>query len=62
MGWGKNKNNKKVLLLDSYCSDNEQCTNDKPCVDCLGMCNCFMIDDSEIKTYHFAGTLEYLRK
>lgn len=31
---------RRVLLLASYCgTDNPECTENKPCVDCLQMCN-----------------------
>lgn len=53
----------KVLLIASYCGDVESgCTEDKPCVDCLGMCNTFEIDKEAIKMENYKGTLDYLTK
>lgn len=52
-----------MLLLASYCGgDNPSCTDERPCVDCLGMCNVFEVNklalaDSGDKIY----TLDYLR-
>jgi hypothetical protein len=54
----------KVLLLASYCNgtDNHTCTQENPCIDCLGMCNVFEIDKESITKGKFIKTLEYLRK
>lgn len=54
------KKKRNILLLTSYCSDNEtNCSNEKPCIDCLSMCNIFKVDEIDLKEY--VGTLEYLR-
>ncbi len=37
----------KVLLLASYCSEEDNnCSEDLPCEDCLKMCNIIEIEDS----------------
>lgn len=35
------KKGTKVTLLTSYCHDNDVCTDDKPCLECIQMCNTF---------------------
>ena len=35
-----------VLLITSYCSDNNNCTDAYPCVECLKMSNIVAIDSS----------------
>lgn len=53
--------NHKVLLLASYCGDRDsKCTDSKPCIDCLAMCNCFTVSDEAINTENYIGTLDYL--
>ena len=47
-------------LKASYCSDNEHCCDDDPCIECLDMCNIYCIS-SVHKTvngydYFFGGT------
>lgn len=38
-----------VLLLASYCSDdNPKCTDTKPCDECLKMCNIAFVEDKAI--------------
>jgi hypothetical protein len=37
---------RKVLLLASYCGDDDPtCTDDRPCVECLQMCNVFEVTE-----------------
>lgn len=40
--------NRFVLLITSYCSDNPQCTDFRPCLDCLQMCNIGILEDDHI--------------
>lgn len=51
---------RKVLLLASYCHDNSKCYDEKPCLDCLSMCNTFHVSGKKIKTENYSGTLDYL--
>lgn len=52
---------KRVLLLTSYCGDvNEKCSENHPCLDCIGMCNVFELDDEYIKMSNFVECLDYL--
>lgn len=45
----------KILVLASYCGDdNEHCTDDNPCKECLDMCNVFEINLSDTK-YKYVG-------
>lgn len=44
--------NTRVLLLTSYCDeDGIECTNETPCVDCLAMCNVFVLNQDSNATY-----------
>lgn len=54
----------RVLLLASYCdgTDNNSCTDDSPCIDCLGMCNVFEIEKEAITKGKFIKNLEYLER
>ena len=46
---GNNNDLTPVLLLTSYCGDkNSNCTNIKPCDECLKMCNIAFIEKSAI--------------
>jgi len=38
-----------ILILASYCGDNPNCTEAKPCEECLKMCNIAFIDRDAIK-------------
>lgn len=51
---------RKVLLLTSYCEDddNPTCTDEFPCVECLQMCNVVLV---EISMEHVVGSFAYLR-
>ena len=40
--------NRFVLLITSYCGDNPECTNFRPCLDCLQMCNVAVLENNEI--------------
>ena len=40
--------NRFVLLLCSYCSDNPQCTDFRPCFKCLQMSNIGIMEDGNI--------------
>lgn len=40
--------NRFVLLITSYCSDNPECTDFRPCLDCLQMCNVAVLENNEI--------------
>lgn len=41
---------REYLLLASYCgTDNEHCTERRPCSDCLGMCNVFDSDGAFVR-------------
>jgi hypothetical protein len=53
---------RKVVLLASYCGDNSNCTDKKPCLECLAMCNTFNIEDSAIDTENYVDTLSYLNR
>jgi len=55
---------RKVLLLTSYCGGiiTSNCTDAKPCIECLAMCNTFQIEDEAINTKNYAGTLRYLSR
>uniref|UniRef100_A0A6M3J3N7 Uncharacterized protein n=1 Tax=viral metagenome TaxID=1070528 RepID=A0A6M3J3N7_9ZZZZ len=37
-----------VLLLASHCGDNPNCTDTKPCDECLKMCNIAFIEHKDI--------------
>ncbi|AUR94328.1 hypothetical protein NVP1193O_197 [Vibrio phage 1.193.O._10N.286.52.C6] len=51
-------NERRVLLLASYCSDNPDCSNRRPCNKCLSMCNTFNVDKSAINIReNYAGEL-----
>jgi hypothetical protein len=49
----------RVLLLSSYCADNEKCTDNQPCPECLQMCNVFLIDSDVIGARSRLGSFEY---
>lgn len=40
--------NKLVLLITSYCIDNPECTDYRPCLDCLQMCNIGILEDGNV--------------
>ncbi len=51
-------NERRVLLLTSYCSDHTSCTNHRPCNDCLSMCNTFNVPKESIDIReNYAGVL-----
>lgn len=53
---------RKTLLLTSYCgTQDEKCSSNKPCLDCISMCNCFEIPNETIDNGRFLGTLDYLK-
>lgn len=37
-----------VLLLASYCTDNPECTDYRPCIDCLQMCNIAILENGKL--------------
>lgn len=51
----------RVLLLASYCeADNPNCNEERPCIDCLSMCNVFYVDKHAVTNDNFIETLDYL--
>mgnify|MGYP003545142240 CR=1 FL=1 len=40
--------NRFVLLITSYCIDNPKCSDFRPCLDCLQMCNVGILEDGKI--------------
>lgn len=40
--------NRFVLLIASYCGDNPECTDFRPCLDCLQMSNIGILEDGEV--------------
>lgn len=52
---------RRFLLLTSYCHDNSKCSNEKPCLDCLSMCNTFLVSNDSIRTENYAGTLGLIK-
>jgi ferredoxin len=57
----ENEKVRRVLLLTSYCGNEDNgCTNDFPCDDCLKMCNVAIIEDSHI--IKVLGGFDYLKE
>ena len=52
---------RKLLLLASYCgADDQKCSDDFPCVECLRMCNVFVAQtDRPLELMNNIGSLEY---
>lgn len=50
---------RRVLLLTSYCGDNPDCTNNHPCYECLQMCNVAVIKESAIE--HVLGGFNFVK-
>jgi len=48
----------RCLLLASYCVDNDDCTDEFPCDDCLRMCNVIIVPTTK---YEILGGLDYLK-
>lgn len=54
-----------VLLMTSYCGDNPECTDYRPCLDCLKMCNIAILQEGEITTvcsYDFIQDVKLLKE
>lgn len=40
--------NQIILLMASYCGDNPECTEFRPCLDCLQMSNIAILENGEV--------------
>jgi len=50
-----------VLLLTSYCGEEDGCTDQLPCDDCLKMCNVAVIDPDIIEMKDVIAGFNYLK-